>query len=437
METSLANDLSEKYSGIPDRGRFSLDGSVPNVVIAPSDATAAARALAEIARAEAVCVPWGGGTQQSLGFIPAPYDLAISTANLTRVVDLQPGDLTVTVQAGMTLASVQELLGKHGQFVALESAHPDLETIGGILATGASALLRYAYGGPRDQVIGITAAMPDGTVVRGGGRVVKNVAGYDLCKLFTGSMGTLGLLVEATFRVRPLPSVSRTWVAAFGSASDVETAVSEIVDSPMLPSFIQCADPGACSSLAPFLPAGLPDDCWMLALGCDGVEALSLWTCDEATRVSGSKWTRALEGAESASLRGALIEGPFGASKVRVSVRGSQLMEFMEGARSLILSEAGSTVAAIAAAGNGVAYLSFDAAGNDPAAHLAVLDRLADMAVELEGTLAVLRCPAEVRSTAPMWGRARPTQGLMKRIRRAFDPGLNLNRGRLFRGEEV
>ncbi|MDQ2733197.1 MAG: FAD-binding oxidoreductase, partial [Armatimonadota bacterium] len=320
---------------------------------------------------------------------------------------------------------------------------------GGLLATGSSALLRYAYGAPRDQVIGIAAAMPDGAVVRAGGRVVKNVAGYDLCKLFTGSMGALGVLVEATFRVRPLPPSLRTWVGVFPSASAVEGALATLMDSSLQPTFVQVADPGAWEGLAPFLPAQDTSiaECWALCLGADGHEQLSLWTAEEARRLTGPAWSAVLEGAESAELREALVGQcrPIPDTSglcIRVSVLPSDTLNIMNQWRERLRGSSEFRLSTVAAAGNGVIYANLvGLPGLDEARLGAVagemLTWLEESAAGLGGSFVILRCPSLLREGgAKMWGRSAPTAGLMRRIRQQLDPHLVLNRGRLFNDEE-
>lgn len=444
--------LSERLSLIAplqDSTPFALGSMRPIAALTPPDASSIAATLALLAEEGGACVPWGGGCRQEMGFLPARYDVALSAANLTRLVDLQPGDLTVTAEAGMTLAHLQSLLAEHGQFVALESPYPQRETIGGLLATGGSALLRYAYGAPRDQVIGIAAAMPNGAVVRAGGRVVKNVAGYDLCKLFTGSMGTLGVLVEATFRVRPLPPSLRTWAGLFPSASAVDAALATLMDSALQPTFVQAVDPGALLELGPLLPvqALCESECWALCLGADGHEQLSRWTAEEADRLMGPVFSAVLGGAESASLRDTLVRRcapDFDSSALclRLSVLPSETLILMDQCRQHLQDGNVFCVSAVAAAGNGVIYLNLTATPGVDANRVAdsasrLLEWIEETVAGMGGVYVILRCPPRLReSGAKMWGRSAPTEGLMRRIRQQLDPHLVLNRGRLFNDEE-
>jgi glycolate oxidase FAD binding subunit len=139
-------------------------------------------------------------------------DLVLSTLGLDRVLEHAAGDMTVTVEAGCTVAALQQVLAQRGQRLALDPLWPDRATVGGVLATNDSGALRHAFGSARDLLLGVTVALPDGTLARSGGKVVKNVAGYDLPKLMVGAYGTLGVITQATFRLHPLPRATRTYV---------------------------------------------------------------------------------------------------------------------------------------------------------------------------------------------------------------------------------
>ena len=196
---------------------YAIDGLTPRWVVRPADRREAAQILGW-ASSEAIKVaPWGGGTQVNLGNPPEELDLVLDLSLLDQVVDFQPADLTVTVEAGITLESLQRHLASAGKFLPLEAPLADRATLGGILATSSVGPLRQAYGLPRDWLIGIRVISPAGDETKAGGRVVKNVTGYDLNKLYTGSLGTLGVIVEATFKLAPLPANQSALVASFPS----------------------------------------------------------------------------------------------------------------------------------------------------------------------------------------------------------------------------
>ena len=187
-----------------------VGGLQPAVVIEPATEEEVSAALAFADREGLKVLTRGGGTQSELGHAPSGGDILLSTYRLEHVLEHNPADLTATVEAGMSLADFQGGLKRSGQWLALDPALPLEATIGGIVATGASGPRRLRYGGVRDQIIGVRVVRPDGAIAKGGGKVVKNVAGFDLPKLYTGSLGTLGAIVTATFRIYPQAAASRT-----------------------------------------------------------------------------------------------------------------------------------------------------------------------------------------------------------------------------------
>ena len=182
--------------------------------------------------------PVGGATKQSWGN-PTKAAVHLNLTRLNRVIEHPWQDLTCTVQAGCTWQQLQETLKKHGQFVALDPLWPESATVGGILATNDSGALRHRYGSLRDLVIGMTLVLADGTIARSGGKVVKNVAGYDLCKLVTGSFGTLAIITEATFRLHSLPQHTQSFTVSAPQAQQLAPLMASIRASHLLTQALQ------------------------------------------------------------------------------------------------------------------------------------------------------------------------------------------------------
>lgn len=182
-------------------------------------------------------LPCGSGSKLGWGGLANQVDLVVSTERLNRIIEHAVGDLTVTVEAGVKLADLQAILQKVGQFLPLEPAYPQNATFGGIVATADSGALRHRYGGIRDMLLGISFIRSDGESAKAGGRVVKNVAGYDLMKLFTGSYGTLGVISEVTFRVYPIPQASAT-VVLTGKQEAVASATNTLLASALTPTAV-------------------------------------------------------------------------------------------------------------------------------------------------------------------------------------------------------
>ena len=204
-----------------------IDGVVPGLIVEPASAEDVASALASASQRRAAVVIRGGGTKISWGRVPSPVDIVLSTKRLAKMVAHEYADLTATVQAGARIHDVNQELARHGQWLPIASPF-DGATIGGAIATNESGPLRHHHGTPRDLVIGIRLALADGRVIRAGGNVVKNVAGYDLGKLVSGSFGSLAAIVSATFKLTPLPAASSTLIATFDSADALVSALDEI-----------------------------------------------------------------------------------------------------------------------------------------------------------------------------------------------------------------
>ncbi|HYR94554.1 MAG TPA: FAD-binding protein, partial [Methylomirabilota bacterium] len=199
--------------------------------VAATNATAAAETLGRASTERRTVRVRGAGTKDYLGDL-APTDIVLETAALSGVVAHVPADLTVTVAAGTPLAELQRALAQHGQTLPLDPPHGDRATIGGVVAANSSGFRRARYGGVRDLLIGTTTALADGSVARAGGRVVKNVAGYDMNKLLVGSLGTLGVITECTFKVLPMPAATAGIRARFTRAADAFAAADAIARTP-------------------------------------------------------------------------------------------------------------------------------------------------------------------------------------------------------------
>ena len=219
-------------------------GVAPRFVARPGDVAEAAALLRATAAEGLAAVPRGAGTRLAWGSPPARCDLVIDTRRLNRVLEHAAGDLVVRVQAGVGMDQLAEVLAAAGQRLALDPPSPGTftgngagaGTVGGVLACGVAGPLRLRYGTPRDLAIGITVVRADGTVASSGGKVVKNVAGYDLGKLFAGSYGTLGLIVEAAFRLHPLPGASSFVTLDAADPAAAHAAIAAAAASPLAPS---------------------------------------------------------------------------------------------------------------------------------------------------------------------------------------------------------
>ena len=236
-ETGLANPWDKlRTIGSPDQWRDAgpednVSGVQPTMVFEPVNEAELATALRYADSAGLSIIPRGSGSKLGWGNPPSRADLVLSTARLNRLIEHAWADLTVSVEAGCRIGTLQDTVAQHGQRVAIDPLWPEHTTVGGLLSTNDSGTLRIRYGGLRDLIIGATIALPDGTLASSGGKVVKNVAGYDLPKLVTGALGTLGVITRAVFRLHPLPHKVRSFTFLARDAADANRLVLAIQDS--------------------------------------------------------------------------------------------------------------------------------------------------------------------------------------------------------------
>ncbi len=221
-------------AGQKERILKAIPGTQNSCIVYPQTQEQLAQVIAEASRNNWHVLTCGSGSKLSWGGLVKDIDIVVSTERINQLIDHAVGDLTVTVEAGMKFSHLQEILVKTNQFLALDPVVPESATIGGIVATGDTGSLRQRYNGVRDQLLGITIVRADGQIAKAGGRVVKNVAGYDLMKLFTGSYGTLGVISQVTFRLYPMQELSET-VVLTGKAEAVSQAAEILRSSALTP----------------------------------------------------------------------------------------------------------------------------------------------------------------------------------------------------------
>lgn len=237
-------------------------GTTVKGVVFPDSAAALAKVMFAANREQWQVLPCGSGSKLDWGGVVGGNQsdsqplMAVSTGRLNRLIDHAVGDLTVTVEAGMGFAELQAILTKTGQFLAIDPAFPERATIGGMVATADTGSLRHRYHSLRDMLLGLSFVRADGQIAKAGGRVVKNVAGYDLMKLLTGSYGTLGILTQITLRVYPLPEASQTVVLA-GEVGLIQQAVSRLLSSVLTPASVDLLSSQMVQALALPLVTGM------------------------------------------------------------------------------------------------------------------------------------------------------------------------------------
>lgn len=405
-----------------DGPQWVVDGVVPRLVARPADAEQAAALLRVCAELRAAVVPWGGGTSIGIGNPRRAVHVVLLTERLSRVIDYDHANLTVTVEAGATLGALSAVLAERGQWLPLEPPRAEAATVGGAAATNLSGPRRMAFGAARDLVIGVRAALTDGSVIKWGGKTVKNVAGYDMAKLFVGSMGTLGLLTELTLKVYPLPETMRTitaWRKDGGKDLGAASALaSKVLASPLLPTAVTVVN---------FSASGL----WAgVLVRVEGIEAavdrhqrdIQSWASEaglEANVLAGDDERDAWRDIRDIGWRD-------GQAAARLSVTAGRVPAVLTELEAVLPASTG-----IAAhVPGGTIWIAAAPADLTPA--LAAM--LRDLTQRHSGHLLLARAPRELKAGGDVWFPAPQALSLMRGLKQAFDPQNILNPGRFVAG---
>ena len=424
--------------------RYVVDGKAPQAVVFPGSVEEVSTIMA-LASAEGVkVVPWGSGTKMALGGIPERVDLVVVLSRLNGVVDYEPADVTATFRAGSLLKEAQAVLGGNGQFIALDPPYADLATLGGIVATNSSGPRRLRYGASRDLVIAIRVVHAGGKVTKGGAKVVKNVTGYDMNKLYIGSLGTLGIIVEVTFRVHPVPAVEKTCLAPFASLDAARRVVAGVLESPLVPFALELLNPEAFRQVAAEAALPSPKGSYGLAVAIGSVrpEAVDaqLLTVKRLCHEAGSPEEHTLDGRVHDAFWRATRDFALGDGREAVLKASVLLTKVTEGVKlgEEVAAKQGLPLGVVSEAGSGIVryHLAGEAASPERF-HQGVAEavtRLRTFAQEAEGNLVILKAPPEVKSRVDVWGLPAKALGFMQRPKTEFDPQKILNPGRFVGG---
>lgn len=425
---------------------YEVDGLRPTAVTQPGSAGEVAEVVRFAAAERLAVIPVGGRSKLRIGAPPRRYDLAIDLTRLNRVLAYDPGDLTLGVQAGIRFAELSPVLAEKSQFLPLAPAFAEQATIGGILATNSGTPLRHAYGSARDYVLGMEFVTGEGIETKSGGRVVKNVTGYDLHKLMIGALGTLGVITRANFKTFPLPRAQTTFVASFDSAAQALEMCRVVAQSPLQPRLVEVVEPAAARMIDPG-HARLPAGQWSVAVAAAGDErVVQRHGTDLARMAKEARATAfvALTDEEKAALLGRIREFPKlamefspAATLFKISVLLAQMLALLERARQV--TERNQLASMTLVRASGIVYLALVPTVLDAA----TLARLAQAATELihasssseiGGRPMIEWCPTELKSQVNVWGPARDDLMLMQRLKKAFDPQGILSPGRFIGG---
>jgi glycolate dehydrogenase FAD-binding subunit len=408
----VRKDLLAVAGEVREADAADAGGPVPSFVALPGSTEEAAAVLRVAAEHGLAVMPRGAGSRLSWGVPAARCDLVIDMSRMDQVVEHASGDLVARVQAGARMGDVAAVLARAGQEIALDV--PADATIGGVIGSALAGPRRLRYGTPRDLLIGITIVRADGTVAKSGGKVVKNVAGYDLGKLFAGSAGTLGLITEAIFRLHPLPAARAYVTAEYVAVSVACDAVAAAANSPLIASAVE---------LARAEPGGPIRLCVLIEGSAEGVAARSARVCD----LLGT-------GAAAAEPPGWWPSSPAagaGETLVQVSFWVSALARVLD-ALDAAAAAVGIAPVTAGSAGAGVLHVRIGPEAEAGAAAGFVAALRASLAAD-RGGVSVLTAPAAVRESLAERGgmyQALPALALMRSVKNQFDPGHRLAPGR-------
>jgi glycolate oxidase FAD binding subunit len=431
MSPDLAASLitvESRTSGVPRRDveAYRVDGLTPSLALAPESVDQVRAVLAAAADTRAAVVPWGGGTQMGFGNLLEAFDMALDLRGMNEVVEYEPDDLTVAVQAGCTLAELNRRLGEHGEMLPVDAADPERATIGGLVASGFSGPRRLGYGSLRDLIIGITAVLPGGLVAKAGGMVVKNVTGFDMMRLYHGSLGSLAVIVQVNLKVLPRPRAERTIVAHYPALEPAFDAAMTVRRSQLLPTAITLLDAGAAER------AGIGGSAWTLVLRC---EAPPVAVVRQAARISDAISTQALaldvleeSGSEQiwTRINQVLAAEPIEREiRVRLGSAPSEIPVTLN-AVTTVAGEHGLQVSLTVDCGSGLIYGRLAADSDE-------MEPLSPAWSALAGVgrhAALLAAPPAVKQGTDVFGPEPAGFTVMRSLKEQFDPNRVLNRGR-------
>jgi glycolate oxidase FAD binding subunit len=381
---------------------------VPSLIVEPADAAEFAAALKAASLDKHPTVLRGGGTKLGWGRVPSSIDVVVSTARMNTLLVHRHGDMNATAHAGVTLAQLNRELARHGQWLPIDSAF-DAATIGGILATNDAGPVRHRYGTPRDLLIGVTLALTDGRIVKAGGHVVKNVAGYDLGKLVSGSFGAYGAIVDATFKLLPIPQASATLEASYDDGEVLARDVMQVSTSqlePMAADVLLEAGTYRLRLLFASSPAAVAAQ----------VESAQRLVSKSSTVVTGDPemdlWTDQVRSPWAGT--GAVIR--FGWLPAKLADVATLMQDVQQIAGAVVMA---------GRVGTGAGLVRVD---GDVRTQAAVVERMRSSV--WVGNVAVLRATRELKERVDIWGPAPSAVDTVRALKGMLDPAGILNAGR-------
>ncbi len=412
---------------------YLVDGVAPVDVVSPATEQELSQIVASANTDGLGIIPYGGGTRMSVGNLPDRACLVVDMTKLNRVVSHNYADLTASFQAGATMGFVSEVLAQQGQLLAIDPPAPDRATVGGTLAAAVSGPLKWHFGHPRDTVIGMKVVQPNGSISKSGGQVVKNVSGYDMSRLHIGGMGSLGIILEASFKLTPIPMYEKTVLASFDSGATAMNAAMSVFNSYVMPLAMVAFTSSVASRIG---VEGNKANRYYMAIRLGGRTRTLVRQENEicATfRREGASSIQVTEGNASNFWRSL---SDFGWSSNTVPLLNIRIATLPSRVRDVLdmvdqLRDSGLEPAAITEPGFGTVEANWFGPCDVPDSALASAVATARKQVSaLGGTSIVQRCPPDVKAGIDVWGESHPGIEVMRRMKSQYDPNGIMNPGR-------
>ena len=418
---------------------YEVDGLVPETVVFPDTTEQVTQIIKAANEFRTPVIPWGSGSKQQIGPCLSAADTILCLKNMSRTVEFDASNFTVQVEAGMVNGELQKQLAEHKLYFPLDPLYLETSTIGGEIAANANGPLRFMYGAARDLVLGVTIVTPTGDIVHTGGKTMKNVAGIDLCKMYIGSWGTLGVITEAVLRLFPLPEVSKNLHLTFANYEDAFRLVAQLLNSVLTPSAIELIDWVAGRSLGDAPRSRLEEGEVLLMVDIEGDSQAVARHEKEIKILAEANKARnkaTLEGEEATRVRNAyrgvhqsILSAAPSTVQGKASVPIGKLVDMFKAAKE-VGSRHKVEIGIRTHCGNGILY-PYVTAENDELVR--IISDLRQAAVSLGGFLTIEAAPLWVRKNVEVLP-PRNDYPLMKRLKTEFDPNNILNPGRAVGG---
>ena len=425
-------------------GAEAVDGKVPKVIASPATIDQVSEIVAYAREQGLAIIPKGNGTKMGMGTIPKKADLVLSTGRLNRIIDCDCDNLTLSVESGVTLNEIQRDLKEKGYFLPLDPPFTERATLGGIVSTNSSGPKRLLYGTARDLITGIKAVFPNGDIVVSGGKTVKNVSGFDMVKLLIGSLGTLAVICEITFKLLPLPEKEQTLLIPFPGLDKANEFAREIMKSQLNPASLDLLNSTAANRvkhLRAFQKAK-----YFAAIGLEGVsEAVDRQVSEigDMGKEHGALEAVCLDPEHHHDFWIAIRD--FAQELVKdspdlVSLKSNALISKgteMIGTYERIAQRVGLDCALVCHAGSGIVYAHVLADKDLSSKMDSLVDLITQFAAEAsraEGHLTVESCSLPIKERVNVWGEGRSDFRIMQRLKEEIDPAGTLNPGRYVGG---